>query len=60
MLGGMVFGNPPAVAIDVLGVPIAIFVVLGTAVVGFVVGILWLRRITSADDDSGDWWRFRR
>jgi len=59
MLGGMVFGNPPGVLSNILGVPLVV-VVLGLAIVGFIVGIVWIRRITSADDDSGDWWRFRR
>jgi len=42
-----------------LGIPFPV-VFLAIAIVGFVVGISWLRRITSVDDDSGDWWRFRR
>ena len=57
ILGGM-FMNPGA-GMDLLGIPWQV-VFLGGAIVGFVVGIAWLRRITSADDDSGDWWRFRR
>ena len=52
------FTNPGGFT-NVLGIPLVV-VVLGIAIVGFVVGILWLRRIFSADDDSGDWWRFRR
>ena len=50
------FGNPPT---HPLPVP-PVVIVLGIAIVGFIVGIVWLRRITSGDDDSGDWWRFRR
>ena len=59
MLDHMVFGNPPTGPVDLLGIPFPV-VFLGVAIVGFVVGVAWLRRITSVDDDSGDWWRFRR
>jgi hypothetical protein len=45
--------------LNILGVPLVV-VVLGVAIVGFIVGVVWIRRITSGDDDSGDWWRFRR
>jgi len=57
----MVFGNPPARPFDLFGLPL-IVVVLGLAIVGSIVGIVWIRRITSnpESDDSGDWWRFRR
>lgn len=58
-LGCMVFGNPPGPWSNILGVPLVV-VVLCLAIVGFIVGIVWLRRIFSVDDDSGDWWRFRR
>jgi uncharacterized integral membrane protein len=53
------FMNPPGRPFDLFGLPL-IVVVLGLAVIGFIVGIVWLRRIFSVDDDSGDWWRFRR
>ena len=52
------FGNPGGFT-NILGVPLVV-IVLGIAIVGFVVGIVWLRRIFSVDDDSGNWWRFRR
>jgi len=58
MLDGM-FMNPPSGPVDLLGIPWPV-VFLGVAIVGFVIGITWLRRITSGEDDSGDWWRFRR
>jgi hypothetical protein len=54
----MVFVNPGGLT-NVLGIPLVV-VVLGFAILGFIVGALWLRRIFSVDDDSGDWWRFRR
>ena len=44
---------------DLLGIPWPV-VFIGGAIVGFVIGIAWLRRITGGEDDSGDWWRFRR
>ena len=44
---------------NVLGVPIGV-VVLALAVVGFVIGIIWIRRITSGDGDGDEHWRFRR
>jgi hypothetical protein len=54
----MVFVNPGGLT-NVLGIPLVV-VVLGFAILGFIAGALWLRRIFSVDDDSGDWWRFRR
>jgi hypothetical protein len=57
-LRAMVFVNPGGLT-NVLGIPLVV-VVLGFAILGFIVGALWLRRIFSVDDDSGDWWRFRR
>jgi hypothetical protein len=44
------FGNPPGQWADILGVPIAV-VVLGIAIVGFVVGTAWLWRITHGRED---------
>jgi Flp pilus assembly protein TadB len=52
------FGNPGAAA-DVLGLPIGA-VVLGIAIIGFVVGTAWLWRITREREDGDDSWRFRR
>jgi hypothetical protein len=49
----------PGPGFDVLGVPIGV-VVLGIAIVGFVVGIAWLWRITRVPEDGDDSWRFRR
>ena len=44
---------------NVLGMPIGV-VVLGVAILGFVIGIVWIRRITSGDGDGEEHWRFRR
>jgi Flp pilus assembly protein TadB len=52
------FGNPGASA-DVLGLPLGV-VVLGIAIIGFVVGTVWLWRITCQHEDGDDSWRFRR
>jgi len=51
------FGNPSAWN-AMLGLAPA--VVLGLAIVGFAVGIAWLRRITRGTDDSNNHWRYRR
>ena len=51
-------GNPPGPP-DILGVPIPV-VVLGLAIVGFVVGTVWLWRVTHEHRDGDDPWRFRR
>jgi hypothetical protein len=52
------FGNPGASA-DVLGLPIGV-VVLGIAIIGFVVGTVWLWRITRQHESGDDSWRFLR
>jgi len=52
------FGNPGASA-DVLGLPLGV-VVLGIAIIGFVVGTVWLWRVTRQHEDGDDSWRFRR
>jgi hypothetical protein len=51
------FGNPGAPT-EILGLPPGL-VVRSIAIVGFVIGIAWLWRITRVDDD-GDHWRYRR
>jgi hypothetical protein len=53
-LGDPSFGNPPAHD----QVPPAL-VALGLAVVGMVIGTLWLRRITSHTEDDERSWRYR-
>jgi hypothetical protein len=50
-------GNPGA-ATNLLSLPIGI-VLLGIAILGFVVGIAWVSRITPGPEDGDDWWRFR-
>ena len=44
---------------DILGVPLQV-VAIGVAIVLFVVGFVWLRRITRDPDHGDEHWRFRR
>ena len=53
-LGDPSFGNPPAHD----HVPPAL-VALGLAVLGIVIGTIWLRRITSNTEDDERSWRYR-
>ncbi len=59
MLRAMFFGNPPGPWANILGIPITA-VVLGIAIVGFIIGTAWLWRITREVRDGDDPWRFRR
>jgi hypothetical protein len=52
------FLNPPGPG-D-LELPTATVLVLGLAIVGFALGIAWLRRITRGPEDRDDHWRYRR
>jgi hypothetical protein len=49
----------PGPAANLLGLPMGV-VVLGIGVIGLVVGLAWMWRITRGPDDGDDSWRFRR